>query len=137
LTQPADELEIVIQSEDMAPFVRQDENFCQANAYLQSRKSIQCTLPSHVRCERDEKGFVAAAVFLFPRRIDSGAPTIFPDEKTVEFTCKIEGSTLRVAFELQKTIDQNGPALRTPPCRHRRQRSGCHPFFSWQTKFFC
>src|SRR5438552_12521384 len=120
----------------MAPLFEKTKTFFK-QAPIFNPENPYSTLPSHVRCERDEKGFVAAAVFLFPRRIDSGAPTIFPDEKTVEFTCKIEGSTLRVAFELQKTIDQNGPALRTPPCRHRRQRSGCHPFFSWQTKFFC
>src|ERR1700726_1383561 len=68
-------------------------------------------LPSHVRYERDEKGFVAAAVFLFPRKTEWGVPTISPDEKTIEFTCKIEGSPPRVAFELQKMVDQNGPAL--------------------------
>jgi hypothetical protein len=114
LTQRADELEIVIQSEDTAPYCSKRRDFFQANAYLQSRKSIQRIIPSHVRYERDEKGFVAAAVFLFPRNTESGAPTISPDEKTVEFTCKIEGSTLRVAFELQKMVDQNGLALRTP-----------------------
>ena len=53
-----------------------------------------------------EQGFVAAAVCLFSRKIESGVPTISPDKKTVEFTCKIEGSTLGVAFELQKTVDQ-------------------------------
>jgi hypothetical protein len=81
LTQPADELEIVIQSEDMAPFVRKDKNFFQANAYLQSTKSKQRTLSSHVRYVRDEKGVVAAAVFLFPRKTESGVPTISPDER--------------------------------------------------------
>jgi len=50
----------------------------------------------------------------FPRKTESGAPRISPDEKTVESTCKIEGSTLRVAFKLQKTVDQSGPTLRTP-----------------------
>jgi hypothetical protein len=111
LKQPEDEIEIVIQSEDMARFVRKDENFFQTNAYLQSRKSIQRTLPSHVRYERNEKGSSPPLSSYFVRKTESGAARISPDEKTVEFTCKIEGSTLRVAFELQKMVDQNGPAL--------------------------
>jgi hypothetical protein len=79
--------------------------------YLQSRKSIQRILPSHVRYERNEKGSSPPLSSYFVRKTESGAARISPDEKTVEFTCKIEGSTLRVAFELQKMVDQNGPAL--------------------------
>jgi hypothetical protein len=67
-----------------------DENFFQANAYLQSRKSIQRTLSSHVRYEHDKKGFVAAAVFLFPRKTESGVPTISPDERPSNSPAKLK-----------------------------------------------
>ena len=110
--EPQEEYQILVQSEDMAPFVRHDEKFFEANAFLELRKSKQKLPPSHVRYEGDEKGqLVTSAIFFFPKKTPSGDPTIGSDEKNVEFTCKIEGSTLRVNFEPQKMADNNGPAL--------------------------
>jgi hypothetical protein len=110
--EPQDEYQIVIQGADMAPFVRKDEKFSQANAFLQTKKTKQKISPSHVRYERDAEGvLVTAAVFFFPKKTPSGDRTITLDEKSVEFTCKIEGSTLRVNFAPQKMIDQIGPTL--------------------------
>jgi hypothetical protein len=114
LTRPADELEIVIPSEGLAPLVRKDENFFPASAYLQSRKSKQRTLPSHVCYERDEKGFGAAAVFLFPRKTESGVSTISPGRKTVEFICKIEGATPRLFSHSRKWSTKKAQRSRTP-----------------------
>jgi hypothetical protein len=111
-SQPQEEIQIVIQSEDMIPFIRKDEKFFQAKAFLQPKKSKQRISPSHVQFERDAQGIlVKAAIFFFPRKMPSGDPLIPPDEKSVEFTCPVEGSTLRVNFEPQKMTDQNGPAL--------------------------
>jgi hypothetical protein len=112
LSQPTDEYEIVIQGTDMAPFVRKDEKFFQTNSYLLPRKSKQKISPSHVHYERDEAGqWVTAAVFFFPKKTGSGDATIANDEKSIEFTCKLEGATLRVNFEPQKMVDQAGPDL--------------------------
>jgi len=110
--EPQDEYQIVVQSDDMAPFFHHDENFFQANAFLEAKQNKQKILPSHVRYERDEKGvLVTSAIFFFPKKTSSGDPTIPSDEKNVEFKCKIEGSLLRVNFELRKMIDQIGPDL--------------------------
>jgi len=110
--EPQDEIQILVRSGDMAPFTRKDEKFFQANAFLQPRKSNQKISPSHVRFERDAKGIlVTSALFFFPRKTASGDPTIAADEKNVEFTCQVEGSTLRVNFEPQKMVDQAGPDL--------------------------
>jgi hypothetical protein len=111
-TEPQDEIQIVVQSEDMAPFVRKDENFFQANAFLRLRKLKERISPTHVRYERGESGLtVTAAIFFFPKKTSSGDFVIAADEKNVEFNCKIEGSTLRVSFEPNKMVDRNGPAL--------------------------
>src|SRR5690242_18401167 len=109
--EPQEEYQIVVQSEDMAPFVRHDESFYQANSFLDVKKTKQKLSPSHVRYEREEKGLVAAAVFFFPKMTAAGEPTLPSDEKNVEFNCKIEGSRLRVNFDPQKMVDQSGPAL--------------------------
>jgi hypothetical protein len=111
-SEPQEEYQIVLQSKDMSPFFRHDEKFFQSNAFLEAKKSKQKMSPSHIRYERDEKGIlVTTAIFFFPKKTPSGDPTIIPDEKGVEFTCKIEGSTLRVRFEPQKMADQSGPDL--------------------------
>ncbi len=110
--EPQDEIQIVVQSEDMAPFTRKDEKFLQANTFLQPRKSKQKISPSHVRYERDAKGIlVTSALFFFPRKTASGDLTIPADEKNVEFSCNMDGSSLRVNFEPQKMVDQTGPTL--------------------------
>jgi hypothetical protein len=110
--QPQNEIQILIQSEDMTPFVRNDEKFFQANAFLQPQKSKQMISPTHVHYGRDATGhLVTGAIFFFPRKTPSGDPVITADEKDVEFICKIEGSMLRVGFEPTKMIDQNGPDL--------------------------
>ena len=111
-TEPQEEIQILVQSEDMAPFTRKDEKFFQANAFLQPKKSKQKISPSHVRYERDAKGImVASALFFFPRKTASGELTIANDEKSVEFNCNMDGVSLRVNFEPQKMVDQNGPTL--------------------------
>jgi hypothetical protein len=108
---PQEEYQIVVQSEDMSPFIRHDEQFFQANSFLDVKKTKQKISPSHVRYERDEKGLVTAAVFYFPKKSSAGEPAVGNDEKNVEFNCKIEGSRLRVNFDPQKMVDNLGPAL--------------------------
>lgn len=109
-TAPQEEYQIILQSEDMAPFVHHDEKFFQDNAFLEPKKSKQKIAPSHVQYERDGQ-MVTTAVFFFPKKTAAGAPTIAPDEKSVEFNCKIEGQALRVNFEPQKMVDNQGPDL--------------------------
>ena len=110
-SEPQEEYQVVVQSEDMAPFVHHDEKFFQENSFLDVKKTKQKISPSQVRYERDDKGLVAAAVFFFPKKTAGGEPTIAPDEKNVEFNCKIEGSRLRVNFDPPKMVDSQGPAL--------------------------
>lgn len=110
--EPQDEYQIILQSADMAPFARHDEKFFQGKALLEMKKSKLKLSPSHVQYERDANGaLVTSAIFFFPKKTPSGDSTISGDEKNVDFICQLEGSKLRVTFELQKMVDQNGPAL--------------------------
>jgi hypothetical protein len=109
-TAPQEEYQIVVQSQDMSPFVRHDEKFFEANAFLEPKKSKQKIAPSHVQYERDGQ-LVTTAIFFFPKKTSAGAPTIAPEEKSVEFNCKVEGQPLRVTFEPQKMVDSTGPDL--------------------------
>jgi hypothetical protein len=111
-SEPQDEYQIVVQSADMAPFFRHNEEYFQTVATLQMKKTKLKLSPSHVRYERDAQGvLVTAAVFYFPKKTPSGDPVIAADEKNVSFVCKLEGSTLQVSFDLPKMIDATGADL--------------------------
>ncbi len=112
VNQPLDEYQIVIQGADLVPFYRHDEKFYQANSHLALKKTKQKISPGHVTYERGSDGVkINAVVFHFAKKTPSGDPTIAAGEKSAEFTCKIEGSTLRVNFEPQKMVDASGPDL--------------------------
>ncbi len=110
-SQPQEEYQIAVQSEDMSAFVRHDENFYKQNSYLETKKTKMKILPSQVRFERDPNGAVTTAIFFFSKKTTSGDATVSPEEKSIEFSCKIEGATLRVTFEPQKMVDNQGPDL--------------------------
>ena len=111
-SEPQEEYQIVVQSTDMAPFFRHDENYFQTSAALQLKKSKAKLSPSHVRYERDATTtLVTTAIFYFPKKTPAGATTISADEKNAEFSCKLEGTVLQAAFDLQKMTDSAGPDL--------------------------
>src|SRR6266550_2616440 len=95
-------------------FSRRTWLLCSKRRRLLSSKRLSSILKIHTVHPSEPRSFLNAMSrdsspplsSYFQRRLNRGAPTISLDEKTVEFTCKIEGSTLRVAFELQKTVDQ-------------------------------
>ncbi|HJZ65297.1 MAG TPA: hypothetical protein VKD70_13325 [Candidatus Acidoferrum sp.] len=110
--EPQEEYQIVVQSTDMAPFFHHDEKYFQTAATLQMKRSKVRLSPSHVHYERDATGtLVTTAVFYFPKKTSSGAPTISADEKNAEFSCKLEGTVLQTNFDLQKMTDSSGPDL--------------------------
>jgi hypothetical protein len=109
---PQSEYQIALQSSDLSPFLRNDEKFYQANAFLEMRRTKQRISPSHVRYDHLGKSVrITSVVFFFPKKTPKGEPTIIDDEKNVEFICNIEGSILRVGFDLQQMVDKDGPAL--------------------------
>jgi hypothetical protein len=53
--EPQAEYQIIVQAQDMEPFVRHDEKFFEENAFLLTKKNKQKIPASHVRYERDQK----------------------------------------------------------------------------------
>ncbi|MGB0036756.1 MAG: hypothetical protein WBP79_14895 [Candidatus Acidiferrales bacterium] len=102
---------ILVRGQDMTPFTASDEKTYAAQAYLEMKKAKQKVTPSRVEFQRAADGkTVVAAIFYFPRKTANG-PTINPDEKEIDFNCKIAGSTLMTYFEPQKMQDQQGSDL--------------------------
>jgi hypothetical protein len=109
---PQEEYQILIQGQDMTPFRLNDDKFFAANSSLQVRKNGLKLPPSHVLIQKNPDGkSVAAAVFYFPKKTAQGEAVISPDEKSVEFTCKMVGSTLKATFDPQKMTGQSGADL--------------------------
>ncbi len=106
-----DEYALALSMADMTPFLGNDEKFFQRQAFLEMRSRERELSPSHVVYQRDAKGNLKQVVFFFPKKTSSGEPTIRPDEKDVEFKCRIGDSTLHVGFNPQKMTDQAGPDL--------------------------
>jgi hypothetical protein len=109
--EPQDEFQIIVQSQDMTFFQSHDEKSVASNAFLETKKPKQKILPSHVQYERDDKNTVTTAIFFFPKKLLSGEPTLTGAEKSVDFSCKIGETALRVTFEPVKMVDKDGPAL--------------------------
>jgi hypothetical protein len=110
--EPEPDYVILVQGADMRPFLRADEKYFQANSFLQLKKPDRKVSPEKVEFQRNAAGnAVVAALFFFAKKLPDGGPLILPDEKSIEFTSKVGGSTLKVTFEPQKMTTRSGPDL--------------------------
>jgi hypothetical protein len=112
VNQPLDQYEVLVQGKEMDPFSRNDEKFFEHEALLIVKKTKQQIAPLHVVYDRDPKTkLVLGVYFVFPKKSLSGENIIAPDEKGVEFDCKMGHSTLKAYFEPQKMADAKGSDL--------------------------
>jgi hypothetical protein len=111
VAEPQEQFQVVIQGKDMKPFTLKDEKTYAALAWLQLKSSKSRIAPSEVKYERTPDGQIDAAIFQFPKKTPNGEATIAPNEKGVEFSCKVAESTIKVTFEPQKMADKHGPDL--------------------------
>lgn len=104
------EYKVVLQMEDMAPFLDKDASSYQQNAFLLMGRS-KIKLPAS-KVEYENMGTTSeAVVFSFPKKTADGAPTITSDETDVTFSCKIADQTVRADFKPKKMVDQFGADL--------------------------
>jgi len=109
---PQPDYTILIQGADMGPFIKNDEKFFQTNSFLQLKKAGQKVSPERVELQHGADGkSVVGAVFFFAKKLPTGTDLIPPDEKSVEFTCKLGNQTLKATFEPQKMTAATGPDL--------------------------
>jgi hypothetical protein len=112
VNQQLDTYAVLLQCEDMAPFMRNDEKFFEPRATLIIKSTKQKIAPSQVIYQRDpESKKVGGVVFMFPKKGPNGEEIISPQEKGVEFDCKIGNSLLKAPFEIQKMADAKGSDL--------------------------
>lgn len=110
--EPQPDYVILVQGGDMRPFLRNDEKFFQANSFLQLKKAGRKVSSERVEYQRDADGkTVAGVLFFFGKKLPSGDALIPPDEKGVEFICKLGNSNLKANFEPPKMTALSGPDL--------------------------
>lgn len=106
------EYEVLVQSQNMAIFqIRGEDAFSKA-AWLQLKKSKDKVFPTKVVFLKAADGAtVSGVVFCFAKNGASGAPTIAPDEKEMDFYLMVGGSKILTAFDPRKMVDSQGEDL--------------------------
>ena len=106
-----DVYQIFVGGRDLTPFASADEKTLQASAFLSAKKTKQKIAPVKAQILHSQDGKMAGVVFVFPKKTDSGEPTIGTDEKSVEFTCVISKARTFTTFEISKMEDSQGRDL--------------------------
>jgi hypothetical protein len=112
LAQPVDIYGIALVGPDMRPFQSADDDTLVKSAALIEKKTKQKISPTKVQVSRAPDGKrIQSVVFVFPRKMDNGEPTIAPDAKSVEFSCSLNGVKFHVDFDLSKMQGNEGRDL--------------------------
>ena len=98
-----------------APLIEQliflDEAAIAKDSYIEMKKSKEKVAPASVKIARSADGSkVMFVVFSFPKTVH-GKPTIGPDEKGIDFACKVKDANLKFHFEPQKMDGKQGRDL--------------------------
>ena len=111
LAQAPDAYQITLLGEDMTPFSKLDEAAIAKDSYIEMKKSKEKVAPASVKIARSADGSkVMFVVFSFPKTVH-GKPTIGPDEKGIDFACKVKDANLKFHFEPQKMDGKQGRDL--------------------------
>jgi hypothetical protein len=103
-----DSYEVLLQSTNLAAFAKEGEAALKDHSYLMLKSNKDKIAPSKVTLIKGQGDRVAAVQFDFPRKKDSGEPTLGPGEKGVEFFTKAGATPLTVSFDLSKMADKKG-----------------------------
>jgi hypothetical protein len=111
LAKVPDVYQIFVGGRDLTPFASADDKTLQASAFLTAKKTKQKIAPVKAQILHGQDGKITGVVFVFPKKTDSGEPTIGTDEKSVEFTCAISKARILTTFEIPKMEDSQGRDL--------------------------
>ena len=100
--------EVLLQSTNLGAFAKEGEAALKDHSYLMLKSNKDKIAPSKVTIIKGQGDRVAAVQFDFPRKKDSGEPTLAPGEKGVEFFTKAGTTPLSVSFDLSKMADKRG-----------------------------
>jgi hypothetical protein len=111
LAKVPDVYQIFVGGRDLTPFAAADDKTLQASAFLIAKKTKQKIAPVKAQILHGQDGKMTGVVFVFPKKTDSGEPTVGTDEKSVDFTCTISKARILTTFEIPKMEDSQGRDL--------------------------
>ncbi|HEV2615448.1 MAG TPA: hypothetical protein VGU63_02435 [Candidatus Acidoferrales bacterium] len=109
LNAPMNDYEVAVLGPDMTPFGGVSEDDFKAKAYLRGKQSRVQVNPTKVEMVRSPDGRVMVVVFTFPRKTADGKDVVAPQEKGLQFACKLKNLDLGATFDPRKMTDQKGP----------------------------
>jgi hypothetical protein len=109
LAEPVTDYEITVFGPDMTPFQNLTEAQLKSESYLEGKESKQKVAPDSVRMNQSPNGQVRSVVFVFPKKTATGEDVAAPQEKGLEFGCKLKGLDLHNTFDTRKMADDKGP----------------------------
>ncbi len=108
------EYAIAVAGPDMTPFAKAEEKDLASKAFLQPKKenkisAARVTIQRVSGAKPEDPRSVAAVVFYFAQKTETGEPTLSQNVKSVEFACDCGGAALKASFDLSKMASGKGP----------------------------
>jgi hypothetical protein len=108
----AEDYELALVGTDMSSFRGADESRLRDKTYLIAKKSKERITASQVEIVRASDGKrINAIVFHFPKKSASGQAVVSVDEKEIQFDSRAGTIEIKVSFDPQKMVDQQGTDL--------------------------
>lgn len=127
INQESDEYFVMVQGSDMTPFQQKSEEYYKTNAFLQTKKTKRKVFPNRVSYQtRPDGKSVNAVKFFFPKTT-SGEPLFEPNEKNVQFGCRLGESLLQAAFSPREMADADSAAGNQPSLNGSEADKGAKP----------
>jgi len=108
----ADDYELAVVGTDMTSFQNADESALTNKSYLIAKKSKEKIAATGVEIVQGADGKrINALIFHFPKKNASGQATVSADKKELKFVTRGGAIEIKVTFDLQKMVDQQGEDL--------------------------
>ena len=108
----SEDYELALVGTDMTVLSGVDEVTLKDKAYLLGKKSAERIPAIQVEIVRSPDGKrINAIVFHFPKKGVSGQAVVSADEKEIKFVSRAGSVDIKVTFDVQKMVDQQGTDL--------------------------
>ncbi len=107
-----EDYELAVVGTDMTPFQSVSESTLKSQSFLMGKKSKERITASQVEIVRGSDGKrINAIVFHFSKKSTAGQAIVSAEEKELKFVCRAGTTEIKVSFDPQKMVDQQGRDL--------------------------
>ena len=107
-----DDYQLAVVGTDMSSFHSADESILRGKTYLIAKKSKERIMASQAEIVRGPEGKrINAIIFHFPKKNATGQTIVSADEKELKFVSRAGTTEIKVSFDPQKMVDQQGMDL--------------------------